>query len=77
MDRNAPEQEPVQKESGLHPSNSSEGRLGQFTFPPGGREGNGEEAGARHQPIHTLDGPLDPIDGAGVIRGVPCRIIKG
>jgi anaerobic selenocysteine-containing dehydrogenase len=26
---------------------------------------------------HTLDGPLDPIDGAGVIRGVPCRIMKG
>ncbi|MBW1998563.1 MAG: molybdopterin-dependent oxidoreductase [Deltaproteobacteria bacterium] len=26
---------------------------------------------------HTLDGPLDPIDGASQIRGVPCRIIKG
>ena len=25
---------------------------------------------------HTLDGPLDPIDGAGVLRGVPCRIAK-
>ena len=23
---------------------------------------------------HTLDGPLDPIDGASQIRGVPCRI---
>jgi anaerobic selenocysteine-containing dehydrogenase len=23
---------------------------------------------------HTLEGPLDPIDGAGIIRGVPCRI---
>lgn len=23
---------------------------------------------------HTLDGPLDPIDGASKIRGVPCRI---
>jgi len=26
---------------------------------------------------HTLDGPLDPIDGASQIRGVPCRIIRG
>jgi anaerobic selenocysteine-containing dehydrogenase len=25
---------------------------------------------------HTLDGPLDPIDGAGQLRGVPCRIAK-
>lgn len=25
---------------------------------------------------HTLDGPLDPIDGASQIRGVPCRILK-
>jgi anaerobic selenocysteine-containing dehydrogenase len=25
---------------------------------------------------HTLDGPLDPIDGAGQIRGVPCRMTK-
>ena len=23
---------------------------------------------------HSLDGPLDPIDGASQIRGVPCRI---
>jgi hypothetical protein len=26
---------------------------------------------------HTLDGPLDPIDGASQIRGVPCKIVKG
>jgi len=25
---------------------------------------------------HTLDGPLDPIDGAGQIRGVPCRMSR-
>ena len=25
---------------------------------------------------HTLDGPLDPIDGASQIRGVPCKIIR-
>jgi len=25
---------------------------------------------------HTLDGPLDPIDGASQIRGVPCRISR-
>jgi hypothetical protein len=25
---------------------------------------------------HTLEGPLDPIDGASQIRGVPCRIIQ-
>ena len=25
---------------------------------------------------HSLDGPLDPIDGATCIRGVPCRIQK-
>ena len=24
---------------------------------------------------HTLDGPLDPIDGASQIRGVPCKIV--
>lgn len=25
---------------------------------------------------HTLEGPYDPIDGAGQIRGVPCKIMK-
>jgi anaerobic selenocysteine-containing dehydrogenase len=25
---------------------------------------------------HSLDGPLDPIDGASQIRGVPCKIMK-
>ena len=38
------------------------------------------EMGKRLEPninlSHTLDGPLDPIDGAGQIRGVPCRMIK-